>query len=211
MKTIHKILIVSAFIGITAAVVVSCNKENTTRETIAPTVSTEMPAPKVFPYTQFATVLTNYWKALDSTYQANPTAFLRICNNNDYDSLNIISHITLQQNMTLDSMLNIFYSDLGNSSVPISTPCSSCQADALSNLASVIVSIRFYMNELKTVNIGAEIYDAITATDSDLDLCIRQCLSDNYNNNLSLHACEITCILTTVSVSLNDQYMAIHP
>ena len=176
MKTIHKILIVSAFIGITAAVVVSCNKESNSNQT----KEQNLPSAKIGSPTDAQLLLKSvksYTVFCIEAYRADSTSLINACQREDDSLFYAATNIprTLRDSIVRLACVCFPDSNLQQPGVYYTDTCQSCSQPSYSRILNDVRELY----QLTTIIKGYDPtfnYD-FPVTVSDVDGCWHDCRS----------------------------------
>ena len=176
-------------------IVVACTKDNNqnTAANTTPTNGAKDPTPQQ----QLADALFLFWHQSDSAYRANPTVFLSVCSEEDYDDFYELANITKQQLGTIDSLLDKIPAPIltpgdGSSVPPTCIPC----VTGLEQYGDNVADLRAVIDELKLY----EGTDTVPCFLPPMDSCTAVCIynSDgqhNYTSSEERSWCLFNCSL----------------
>lgn len=149
-------------------IVVACTKENTNK-----TTTTEAPSSgtkDLTPSQELAAVVFSFWQNCDAAYRDDPSNFLYICNNEDFDSFYDMVVDSEDMIETIGSLATSVveggYLPTGVS--PVCVPCNT----SLKQFGENVAALRSVINEIKYYNDS----DTIPCfTPSSIDSCIILC------------------------------------
>lgn len=172
-------------------IVVACTKENTNK-----TTTTEAPhnAKDLTLSQQLAAGAFTFWQNCDAAYRDDPSNFLYICNNEDFDSfydMVVDSEDMIETiGFLATSVVEGGYLPTGVS--PVCVPCNT----SLKQFGENVAALRSVINEIKYYNDS----DTIPCfTTNIIDSCIVQCLeSGGYIDYEEIAWCLLNCSLKKV-------------
>ena len=151
-------------------IVVACTKENTNKTT----TSTETPrnAKDLTPSQELAAAAFSFWQNCDAAYRDNPSNFLYICNNEDFDSFYDMVVDSEDMIETIGSLAESLVEggNLPTGDLPLCVPCNV----SLKTTSQNIAAMRAVINELKLYNDSDTVPNFMPYVDSCVALCYYQ-------------------------------------
>lgn len=173
-------------------IVVACTKENTNKTT----TSTETPrnAKDLTPSQELAAAAFSFWQNCDAAYRDNPSNFLYICNNEDFDSFYDMVVDSEDMIETIGSLAESLVEggNLPTGDLPLCVPCNT----SLKQFGDNVDAIRAVINDLKLLNDP----DTVPCfTPSSIDSCIAHCLEGvGYMDYEEIAWCLLNCSISKI-------------
>ncbi len=188
-------------------IAVACTKDNN-QNTAANTMPTGGSKTASSTKEELADALFLFWQQSDSAYRANPTVFLSVCSEEDYDDFYELANITKQQLGIIDSLLDKI-------PAPILTPdptflpstCVPC-VTSLTTYGDNVAAMRAVINELKLFNDSDTVPLFTPYIDSCYILCWLNHSTYNYTEEDAAW-CMLNCSLDRERIRMERHLTAI--
>ena len=133
------------------------------------------------------------WEKSDSAYRSNPTTFLKMCNDKDYEGFLEVTNIT-------DSLMSVFEEQIEKQAdvalLALGTEwlddeCTSCLNGGLPAFGRDVADLRQVLDTLAKLNVP----DTVPNFDSYIDSCVVACSYNIDVEGFSLKMCVLHCNL----------------
>ena len=200
MKRRNIIITLGAAAALVIGIFVACSKD-VNKQT---TDNTVFPATKS---TGTAQIMFCIWEKSDSAYRSNPTAFLNICSNNNYEGFleiaNISSSLVSDFENEVEKQADDALLALGTDWLP--NECISCSDGGLSDFGQNVADLRRMLDTLSLVNSPDTVPNFMPYTDSCIVVC--QIFKELIGEELNI--CLFNCNLRRAIRESENNYMAI--